>query len=167
MTVSLPRESPETTAGTDRTQPAPLAVLVVGFDDSPSARRALDQAVNLLSDRPGTIEVVFVEHVPVGAGLAREGFPKVEEALNEQTKALAGQVRDKLLREHHLWHFQGRSGGVAEELIATSHELHDRYGDSAWIAIVVGGSSHRHHYWGGSVAASLIRTNRFPIVVIP
>jgi nucleotide-binding universal stress UspA family protein len=162
-----PRGELEITAGTALRSPAPPSVVVVGYDHTPAARRALDQAVNLLSDRPGTIEVVFVAQVPVGAGLSREGLAAVEQALNEQTRALAADVRERLLGEHYPWHFQRRSGGVAEELIAAAQEVRDCHRDSASVGIVVGGPTHRHHHSKGSVAASLIRTNRFPVLVIP
>lgn len=38
--------------------------LVVGYDGSPPAIRALDAAVRLLHGRTGSIEVVYVAHLP-------------------------------------------------------------------------------------------------------
>ena len=37
--------------------------IVVGYDGSPPATRALDAAVRLLQGRPGRIEVVWVAHL--------------------------------------------------------------------------------------------------------
>lgn len=87
--------------------------MLPGRPVAPEADRSCDQAVNLLSDRPGTIEVVFVAHVLVGAALSREGPGSVEQALKEETKALAGEVREQVLGEHHPWH---SSAGVGEWL---------------------------------------------------
>ena len=44
--------------------PAENLYLVVGYDGSPPAIRALDAAVRLLHGRPGSIEVVYVAHLP-------------------------------------------------------------------------------------------------------
>ena len=44
--------------------PAGNLYLVVGYDGSPPAIRALDAAVRLLHGRTGSIEVVYVAHLP-------------------------------------------------------------------------------------------------------
>ena len=44
--------------------PAGNLHLVVGYDGSPPAIRALDAAVRLLHGRTGSIEVVYVAHLP-------------------------------------------------------------------------------------------------------
>ena len=46
------------------TAPAGDLYLVVGYDGSPPATRALDAAANLLRGRTGRIEVVYVAHLP-------------------------------------------------------------------------------------------------------
>src|ERR1700716_3619640 len=50
----------EQTAGTAGRSPDAPVVLVVGFDGSEPARRALDAAAGLLRDREGMLEVVYV-----------------------------------------------------------------------------------------------------------
>ena len=62
--------------------------LVVGYDGSPPAIRALDAAVNLLQGRAGTIDVVYVAHMPSMAALSpgavtelETGFDDVEQEL--------------------------------------------------------------------------------------
>ena len=51
------------------TVPSPTAVLhlVVGYDGSPPASRALDAAALLMQGRTGRIDVVYVAHTPVVA----------------------------------------------------------------------------------------------------
>jgi nucleotide-binding universal stress UspA family protein len=46
------------------TPPAGNLYLVVGYDGSPPAIRALDAAVGLLQGRAGRIDVVYVAHLP-------------------------------------------------------------------------------------------------------
>src|SRR5438105_10798969 len=46
--------------------------VVVGFDGSQSASRALDAATQLISGRPGSIVVVYVAHLSGGAELSPE-----------------------------------------------------------------------------------------------
>ncbi len=46
------------------TPPTRDLYLVVGYDGSPPASRALDAAVSLLEGRTGRIEVVYVAHLP-------------------------------------------------------------------------------------------------------
>src|SRR5487761_1199022 len=55
------------------TVPSPLrspVYLVVGFDGTEPARRALDSAARLLHDQEGVLEVVYVAHLPATAALS-------------------------------------------------------------------------------------------------
>src|SRR6266480_998487 len=54
----------EQTAGTARSSPGAPVVVVVGFDGSEPAQRALDAAARLLRGRDGQLEVVHVAPVP-------------------------------------------------------------------------------------------------------
>src|ERR1700745_2661001 len=51
------------TAMTTHTPPAGFIRLVVGYDGTPPATRALDAAVRLLQGRTGRIDVVYVAHL--------------------------------------------------------------------------------------------------------
>ena len=112
--------------------------MVVGYDGSPPARHALDQAVDLLRYREGALEVVFVAHLPVGATLSAAALAEVRQGLDEQARALAEEVRDRLAGQDHSWHFQRRDGAVAAELKAVAADVHRRYGETVEIVIVVG-----------------------------
>ena len=52
--------------------------LVVGYDGSPPASRALEAAVNLLQGRTGRIEVVYVAHLPSMAALSPGAVTELE-----------------------------------------------------------------------------------------
>ena len=145
---------------------APL-LLVVGFDGTVPAQRALDRAARLLNHRDGALEVVYVAHVPAGAALSADAMVEVENGLDDQEARLAGEVRSRLAASEPRWHFQRRDGAVADELIAVADELHRQRGAKARIAVVVGGSAHKSHRFVGSVSMNLERVERFPVLVVP
>jgi nucleotide-binding universal stress UspA family protein len=152
----------EQTAGTPSGARDPL-FLVVGFDGTEPAQRALETAVRLLHDRDGTLEVVYVAHVPSGAAMSAE----LRISFDDLAVHLATDVRHRLGAHEPRWHFQRRDGTVSRELSAVADELRRRYGPEARVAIIVGGSAHKGHHVLGSVSANLERLDRFPIMVIP
>ena len=147
--------------------PARRLIMVVGYDGSAPARRALEQAVDLLRYREGALEVVFVARLPLGASLSVAAFAEVRQGLDEQARALAEEVRGQLADQGHPWHFQRRDGAVAAELKAVAADLHRRYGDTVEIVIVVGDSAHRYHHVAGSVSSGIVRGATFPALVVP
>jgi hypothetical protein len=111
--------------------------------------------------------VVYVAHLPVGAALSGQAFAQVRQGFDEEARALADEVRDRFAGKEYLWHFQRRDGGVTNELKAVAADAHRRYGDSAEIVIVVGGSAHRYHHVTGSVGSNVARSDTFPVLVVP
>ena len=166
MVVSTRRRIVET-AGMWGSSPVRHLAVVVGYDGSEPARHALDLAADLLRAREGTLEVVYVAHLPAGAALSGRGVAEILRAHDEQATLLAEEVRHRLLGEDHPWHFQRRDGRVGAELMAVATDLHGRYGDTAEVVIVVGGSAHRYHRLAGSVGSSVVRSDRFPVMVVP
>ncbi len=71
--------------------PARFLHLVVGYDGSPPASRALDAAVRLLQDRTGRIDVVYVAHLSSLAALSADAIAEVEkdacQAMNGMSSA--------------------------------------------------------------------------------
>jgi nucleotide-binding universal stress UspA family protein len=157
----------QATAGTAAGPPAKRLVMVVGYDGSEPARHALEEAEDLLSDREGSLEVVYVAHMPAGAALSGAAVPQVLQGLDEEEKKLAEEVHDRLVEQDHPWHFQRRDGSVPTELMAVASDLQNHYGDTAEIAIVVGGSAHRVHHVAGGVGSSVARADRVPVLVVP
>jgi nucleotide-binding universal stress UspA family protein len=58
--------------------PAGNLYLVVGYDGSPPATRALDAAVALLQGRAGRIDVLYVAHLPSVDMLSAEAVAEME-----------------------------------------------------------------------------------------
>jgi nucleotide-binding universal stress UspA family protein len=146
--------------------PASDVRLVVGYDGSPPASRALDAAANLLQGRTGRIELVYVAHLSSMAALSPGAVAEMEtdfEEIEQELRAAAGeQLRGRV--EH--WGFERRQGLIAEELIAAAKEISAADPD-ATVVIVVGGSSLVTHRVVGSVAVGLTRHSPVPLIVVP
>jgi nucleotide-binding universal stress UspA family protein len=140
--------------------------LLVGFDGSPAARRALDGAVNLLRDRPGRIDVVYVAHVPSVAALSPGAVAELESGFDDVEQELRNVASEQLQGREDRWGFERRQGLIGEELLAAARDMHAGHPD-ATVVIVVGSSSLVTHRVVGSVAVSLARHSPVPLVIVP
>lgn len=148
------------------TPPAADLRLVVGYDGSPPAGRALDAAVNLLQGRSGQIEVVYVAHMPSMAALSPGAVSELETDFDDVEQELRTMAADQLRGREQRWDFHRRQGLIAEELIAESSDT-GAADPQATVVIVVGSSSQIAHRVVGSVAVSLARHSPVPLVVVP
>jgi nucleotide-binding universal stress UspA family protein len=140
--------------------------IVVGYDGSPPATRALDAAVRLLQGRTGRIEVVWVAHlsstVMMSAGAIAEMEASFDELAPEIRDQAAGQLRDS----GAAWGFERREGPVVDQLVAAAAGIRDAHPDGT-VVIVVGSSSHATHRVVGSVTVSLARHSPVPLIIVP
>jgi nucleotide-binding universal stress UspA family protein len=140
--------------------------LVVGYDGSAPAVRALDAAVNLLSSRTGDISVVYVAHLSSVDMLSADAITEMEASFDEIARDLHAQASEQLRGREDRWRFERRQGLITDELIATAEDIRDAHaGDVA--VIVVGSSSHARHRVLGSVAVGLARRSPVPLVIVP
>jgi nucleotide-binding universal stress UspA family protein len=151
---------------TTATPPTAFLHLVVGYDGSAPAGRALDAAVSLLQGRTGRIEVVYVAQLSSVAILSPGAIAEIESDFHEIEQELRTAAAEQLSGRGAAWEFARRQGIVADELIAAATAIRDaRAGET--VAIVVGSSSHATHRVIGSVAVSLARHSPFPLVIVP
>jgi nucleotide-binding universal stress UspA family protein len=152
------------------TSPVPEAHLVVGFDDSPPAQRALDAAVRLLSVRPGRITVVWVAHLASAVELSADAIAIVESDFNKVAGELRTAAAQRLAGNRQgsavSWDFRWRQGPIAQELIAAAEAIHAARPDDV-VAIVVGSSSSAMHRVVGSAAVNLARHSPVPLIIVP
>jgi nucleotide-binding universal stress UspA family protein len=153
------------TTVTTATPPTAFIHLVVGYDGSPPATRALDAAVRLLQGRTGRIHVVFVAHLSSLAMLSPGAIAELESDFDEVDQELRTAAAEQLRGHEEAWDFQRRQGLIPDELVAVATALRDASPDS--VAIVVGSSSHATHRVVGSVAVSLARHSPVPLVIVP
>ncbi len=151
---------------TTTTPPATDLRLIVGYDGSPPAERALDAAVNLLQGRAGRVEAVYVAHMSSMAALSPGAVTELEENFDEIEQELRTAVGAQLRDRVEGWDFQRREGLIAEELLAAAKDIGAAHPD-ATVVIVVGSSSQVTHRVVGSVAVGLARHSPVPLIVVP
>jgi nucleotide-binding universal stress UspA family protein len=140
--------------------------LVVGYDGSPPASRALDAAVSLLRGRTGRIQAVYVGHLPSMDALSAGAVAELEVTFDDIEVELRNAAAEQLRGRAEGWGFERRDGMIADQLIAVAEGIRDDdAGDT--VVIVVGSSSHAAHRVVGSVAVSLARHSPVPLVVVP
>lgn len=148
------------------TPPATDLRLVVGFDGSAPASRALDAAVNLLQGRTGRIDVVYVAHMPSMAALSPGAVSELETDFDDIEQELRTMAGERLRGREERWGFERRQGLIAEELLAAAKDTGAAH-PGATVVIVVGSSSLVMHRVVGSVAVSLARHSPVPLVIVP
>ena len=146
--------------------PAGFLHIVVGYDGSPPASRALDAAVRLLQGRTGRIDVVWVAHLSSTVRLSADAMVEMEAAFDELEPELRAEAARQLRGRGADWEFERRQGVIADKLIAVAAGIRDtRPGQG--VVIVIGSSSHATHRMVGSVAVSLARHSPVPLVIVP
>jgi nucleotide-binding universal stress UspA family protein len=151
---------------TTATPPTGSLHLVVGYDGSPPASRALDGAVRLLQGRAGRIEVVYVAHLPSLVMLSAGAVGEMEKDFDEIEQDLRAQAAEQLRVSGPAWGFERRQGLITDELIAAATASSDA-NPGATVVIMVGSSSHATHRVVGSVAVGLARHSPVPVIIVP
>ena len=146
--------------------PAAAVRIVVGYDGSPPADRALDGAVRLLQGRTGRITVVYVAHMSSTAMLSADAIAELENDFDQVEKELRTAVGKRLRGQVDDWDFERRQGQIAHELSAVADEIHSAHPDDT-VVIVVGSSSSAVHRMVGSVPVNLARNSPFYLVIVP
>ena len=140
--------------------------LVVGYDGSAPAIRALDAAAALLRGRTGSINVVYVAHLSTAEMMSADAIAEMEVSFSEIARELQAQAGEQLRGREERWEFEEGQGLITDVLIKAAEKLRDAHpGDN--VAIVVGSSSQAMHRMVGSVAVSLARHEPVPLVIVP
>jgi len=140
--------------------------LVVGYDGSAPAIRALDAAAALLRGRTGSINVVYVAHLSTAEMMSADAIAEMEVSFSEIARELQAQAGEQLRGREERWEFEEGQGLITDVLIKAAENLRDAHpGDN--VAIVVGSSSQAMHRMVGSVAVSLARHAPVPLVIVP
>jgi nucleotide-binding universal stress UspA family protein len=141
--------------------------LVVGFDGSPPALRALDTSGRLLSVRPpGRITVVWVAHLASTVEMSADAVAIVENDFDQVAGELRTVAAERLAGSGLSWDFRWRQGLIAPELVAAAQEIAAARPDDV-VVILVGSSSSAMHRMVGSVAVQLAHHSPVPVTIVP
>lgn len=140
-------------------------ILVVGFDGSRTAQRALDAAVDIVYQRHARLEVVYVTEEPALTATSSEPMTEGDGIADETARQLSVKVRTLLAQREQRWRFHHRKGERHEQLLAAANEISEHPGTHGenTIVIVVGNDRRT----AGSVTTRLLRESPYPLVLVP
>ena len=145
--------------------PAESVDLVVGFDDSEPARRALIWAAGLLRSRPGTLHVVYADHELVDSDLSGFGRAGMDSVRDEKAASVAAAAREIADAAGTPYTFERRQASPADAILDAAGD----YGaaePASTPLIVTGRSHHVPHRVIGSVPVHLLHESPYPVLTI-
>jgi nucleotide-binding universal stress UspA family protein len=150
--------------GVTAVAPQPIS-LVVGFDDSESARRALAWGANLLRGGRGTLRVIYAERVLIASdlpGFARTGMDQARDEKAARVAVTAARIAAAAGVPHT---FERRQQSPANAIL-TAADAADAAGPVGPPVIVVGRSHHAARRVIGSVPGRLLRRSPYPVLTV-
>ena len=140
--------------------------LVVGFDDSEPARRALIWGADLLRSRPGALHVIYADHVHIDSDLSGFARAGMDEAHEEKAASVAEAAAAIAAAAGVPYTFERRQESAADTILHAA-ELHAAAEPSSTPVIVTGRSHHAAHQVIGSVPVRLLHQSPYPVLTIP
>jgi nucleotide-binding universal stress UspA family protein len=136
------------------------SVVVVGFDGSPPSVRAGAYAAGVARRERARLVVVHVETPPVMALLSPDQPWPIQETMAQRTADLRTQVEDDAAHAGVRAEFVAVRGEPAAGLCRLATQLRADL-------VVVGASARVGHRLLGSLGNRLVRSGRWPVVVVP
>jgi nucleotide-binding universal stress UspA family protein len=159
----LAAQAPESRIpGPGRTHPI---TLVVGFDNTESARRALIWGADLLQARPGTLHVVYADHAVVDSDLSGFAHAEMEEDRDKRTASVEAGAAE-IAAAAGVRHTFERRPGTPSEAILYAASLYEAAEPASPPVIVTGRSHHAAHHVIGSVPVRLLHQSPYPVLTI-
>jgi hypothetical protein len=146
-------------------QPAQPVTLVVGFDNSEPARRALIWGADLLRARPGTLHVVYADHVLIDSDLSGFAHSEMEGTRDEKAARVAEAAGEIAAAAGVPYTFERRPGSPADAILAAA-SIQDAAESASTPIIVTGRSHHAVHHIIGSVPVELLHQSPYPVLTI-
>jgi nucleotide-binding universal stress UspA family protein len=140
--------------------------LVVGFDNSEPARRALVWAADLLRSRSGTLHVVYADHALIDSDLTGFGRTEMDEDRDEKAARVAEAAKGIAAAAGTPYAFERRQESPEDAILGAAGAY--AAAEPASTPIIVSGRSHHvPHRVIGSVPVRLMHQSPYPIVTIP
>jgi nucleotide-binding universal stress UspA family protein len=145
-------------------RPSLPADVVVGFDNSAPARRALGEAARLAAARSGSLHVVYADHAVIDSDLSGFGHAEMEVARDQEAADAAKAAAEIVARAGIPYTFERRPGAPADTILAAAND--SAAAPEGGPVIVVGRSGHAARHPLGSVPARLLRHSPYPVLTI-
>ena len=139
--------------------------LVVGFDNSEPSRRALIWGADLLRARPGTLHVVYADHVLIDSDLSGFAHSEMEDARDEKAAGVAEAAAEIAAAAGVPYTFERRPGSPADAILSAA-SIQDAAEPASTPVIVTGRSHHAAHHIIGSVPVQLLHQSPYPVLTI-
>jgi nucleotide-binding universal stress UspA family protein len=161
--VTPPLGLAEPVPGLSDVRPAEPVNLVVGFDDSEPARRALTWSADLLRTRPGALHVVYADHVLIDSDLSGFGRAEMDEDRDEKAASVAEAAKRIAAAAGVPYTFERRQESPPDAIL---HAASTYAAPGSSPVIVAGRSHHVPHRVIGSVPVRLLNQSPYPVVTI-
>jgi nucleotide-binding universal stress UspA family protein len=140
--------------------------LVVGFDDSEPAQRALSWGADLLRKRPGVLHVIYADHALIDSDLSGFGRAEMDEDRDEKAARVADAAKDIAAAAGTPYTFERRQESP-EAAILDAASIYAAAEPASTPIIVTGRSHHVPHRVIGSVPVRLLHESPYPVLTIP
>jgi nucleotide-binding universal stress UspA family protein len=142
----------------------PIALLV-GFDDSEPARRALTWSADLLRTRPGALHVIYSDHVLIDSDLSGFARAEMDQARDEKAASVAKAAAEIAAAADGQYTFERREEPPADAILHAAG-AHAAAEPASLPVIVTGRSHHAVHHIIGSVPVQLLHESPYPVLTI-
>jgi nucleotide-binding universal stress UspA family protein len=146
-------------------RPSLPANIVVGFDNSAPARRALNEAARLAAARSASLHVVYADHAVIDSDLSGFGYAEMEAARDRDAAAAARAAAEIVAEAGVPYTFERRRNAPADAILAAAGDIPAALEGGP--VIVVGRSSHAARHLLGSVPTHLLHHSPYPVLTIP
>jgi nucleotide-binding universal stress UspA family protein len=143
---------------------APLS-LVVGFDNTEPARRALSWSADLLRARPGTLHVIYADRMVIDSDLSGFAHAEMEDTREEKAAGVAVAAGDIAAAAGVPYTFERRQEAPADAILSAA-SVQDAAEPGSMPVIVTGRSHHAAHQIIGSVPVRLLHQSPYPVLTI-
>ncbi len=149
--------SPAPGSGSSTDSPS---VILVGIDGSRTSLRAAAYATGLARRQRSRLLAVCVSRVPATVSSAPGGAAAMSEILEQIADDLGEQMLSRAAEMGVAAEFRSIRGDPLAELTRIAEQAHAD-------AVVVGASEHLGHRIAGSLATRLVRSGKWPVIVVP
>jgi nucleotide-binding universal stress UspA family protein len=163
LTSPEPVTPPLVPAGPDGGAVRPIT-LVVGFDDSEPARRALSWGADLLRARPGTLRVIYADHALIDSDLSGLAHAEMEQDRDDKAAGVAEAAAAIAAAAGVPYTFERRQEPPADAILSGAQNADAPASDP--VIIVTGRSHHAAHRVIGSVPVELLHESPYPVLTI-